>query len=169
MLGVLHSVFAAGAFHQLGNGRVIDVADPGEQVMFDLEIEGSHQPCHRPVVAGIVDRGLHLMDGPRFFDAAGVGSRHGEFRLFHDMHHLKHHAEREAQHSRHHPVAKQHHPNRMDPHGNRERQGEKDRLAPEEKHHFPALGPRNPECPDPAGEGIAKIVIEQPLEGEETV
>jgi len=62
----------------------MDVADLVEEVMLNLEIEPADKPAEEFVVAGEIDGGLNLMDGPFVLDsiaaALGVdGNREGSF------------------------------------------------------------------------------------------
>jgi hypothetical protein len=42
----LHAEFQTCLLHQLRDGRVIDVAYPGEQVVFDLKVQAAEEPVH---------------------------------------------------------------------------------------------------------------------------
>src|SRR3989337_70394 len=50
---------SAGLSHELGNRRVIDVADPWEQVVFDLKVQAADTPCDYSTTPGEVHGRLY--------------------------------------------------------------------------------------------------------------
>ena len=50
----------------------MNVADPGEQVVFNLKVQTAEEPGHKAVAAGKIYRGLHLMNRPGVLDASRV-------------------------------------------------------------------------------------------------
>src|SRR5204863_3297992 len=75
VLAVFHAEFSTCLFHQSGNGRVVDVADAREEVMFNLKIQSAQEPTLQPAAAGKVHGGFGLMDRPAIFYGAGIFSR----------------------------------------------------------------------------------------------
>ena len=62
---VWRAKFGTRALNDSAQGRVVDVADPGKQVVFDLVVQAARVPGHNGVVGGEVGRGLQLMLVPR--------------------------------------------------------------------------------------------------------
>src|SRR6185437_131175 len=75
--------------HYFAQGCIVDMADLGEEVMLDLEIQATHQPGNDPVTGGKVGGGPDLMDGPfgTYDLVRSIG--HIERSLFDDMRQLK--------------------------------------------------------------------------------
>ena len=74
-------------------GRVIDVADAGEKVVLDLEIQPANEPGERAILAGEIDGRCDLVCGPALFYFAGVRPGQGKSSRLHTMCQLKHDAE----------------------------------------------------------------------------
>ena len=70
------------------------MADPGEQVVFDLEVQAAQEPGRHPAAAGEVHGRLRLMNGPGVVETLRVRSRQRELRLFHAVRQLKDDAQR---------------------------------------------------------------------------
>ena len=100
MLRVLDPEVSTCLFHQPRERRVIDVADPWEQVVFDLKVQAAEEPRDDSAAPGEVHGGLRLMDCPRVFDAPGFLSGQRKLRLFHAVCRLKHHAQHGSHHQR---------------------------------------------------------------------
>ncbi len=153
----LHAEFQTCLLHQLRDGRVIDVANPGEQVVFDLKVQAAEEPSH------------HLMDRPGVFDAPGVGPEQRELRLLHAVCQLKDDAEHHPEHERRHPVEQQRDPGGVEQQRNPECQGEKDRFSAEEDGQFPPSGTRESMAPDPSGDEFSEITPQVPLDRKQPV
>jgi hypothetical protein len=74
VLHVLDPEVSACFFHHLGDGRVIHVADPWKQVVFDLKVQAAEEPCDNAAAPGEVHSGFRLVDGPRAFAIRPVSS-----------------------------------------------------------------------------------------------
>src|SRR5260370_20656785 len=64
MSGVTNAELGAHRPHDHGEARVMDMADLGEQVMLDLEVETPEVPGQQAVPWCEVDRALNLMHSP---------------------------------------------------------------------------------------------------------
>src|SRR6476646_8113303 len=50
--GVAHAEFVADFLDHLGKRRIVHVADPGEEVVFHLEVEAAEEPAQQAIAAG---------------------------------------------------------------------------------------------------------------------
>src|SRR3546814_21075275 len=67
---------------------IMDMAYPGEKMVFDLEIESATEEMSQVTLAGEVGGSHHLMNGPGFlYVSPDVGVR--EIRVFHHMRQLE--------------------------------------------------------------------------------
>src|ERR1700754_3122892 len=57
----------AGLPHDMIYRRIMDMADPGKEMVFDLEIKASDIPGDDLIAGGEIRSGLYLMDRPFFF------------------------------------------------------------------------------------------------------
>ena len=76
--------FEGGLFEDAGDGWVVDVADVGEKVVFDLKVETADKVGAELAFCGEVGGGFELVDGPGVFDFA-LGVAEGELNLFDDV------------------------------------------------------------------------------------
>src|ERR1700687_5638553 len=76
----------------------MDVADLGEQVMLDLEVETTEVPGQQTAPSREVNRGLNLMHRPGARNRVGSRRQLRKIRLLHAVRQLKDHAEGEADH-----------------------------------------------------------------------
>lgn len=67
ILDILDTVFLAGAFDDLADGRIVYMGDLGKQVVFDLEIEAADQPANQLILGSKIGRRLDLVNGPFIF------------------------------------------------------------------------------------------------------
>ena len=84
---VRHIELTGGFLHDLGNLAVVHVANVGEQMVLNLEVEPADQPTEHAAAIGEVGGGFHLVDGPVVFEATGFGF--DEFCLFDHVCHLE--------------------------------------------------------------------------------
>ena len=76
------------------NARIVDAADIGEKMVFDLIIEPADVPGEKMVAGGEVGSGHHSVDEPGLFHGA-LGIWQGVVRAFHDVGELEDQAEDE--------------------------------------------------------------------------
>src|SRR3546814_19227273 len=82
-----------GFFYNTGKPLIVDMAYPGEKMVFDLEIESATEEMSQVTLAGEVGGSHHLMNGPGFlYVSPDVGVR--EIRVFHHMLQLERSEER---------------------------------------------------------------------------
>ena len=67
-----------GTFHDIADGRIMDMADTREQVMLDLVIQSTHIPRNKLVSPGKISRCIHLVHRPGRFELFRV--------IFHGLH-----------------------------------------------------------------------------------
>ena len=67
---VLDAELMARPFDERRDRGIVDVADAGEEVMLDLEIQPAEQPARGETVAREIDASFYLMNGPRLVDVA---------------------------------------------------------------------------------------------------
>ena len=72
--------FRAGLLDQRRKGRVMDMADAGEEVVLDLEIQPADVPREQPIAAGEIDGRFDLVYGPARRHSARVWLRAEEKR-----------------------------------------------------------------------------------------
>lgn len=60
--------FPAGLFDDLADFRIMHMADPGKEVMFDLVIQTAPKPAMPFLFGGKIGGGVDLMDGPVVFN-----------------------------------------------------------------------------------------------------
>src|SRR3989454_11651748 len=85
VLRVLDPELSTGLFHEFRDRRVIDMAQPGEEVVLDLEIQAADEPRDNSAPPGEVHGGFRLMDRPRVLDAPSFLPGQRKLRLFHAM------------------------------------------------------------------------------------
>ena len=68
----------------------MDVADPREEVVLDLEAQSADEPCQHATARSEIDGRFDLVYGPTDFDPAGVRARLRKGGLLHTVRHLKH-------------------------------------------------------------------------------
>ena len=93
----------------------ITVSDAGispfsHVVLRDLKVQTTKEPRRYPAVTGIVHGRFDLMDGPGFFDAPVIRSRHWEIGRLNHVCQQKHKAHCYSQHSLYQYVEKKHYP-----------------------------------------------------------
>ena len=93
------TILFAGLFDDLADGRVVNVRYFREEVVFDLEIQSTHEPADEPVPGGEVGGGFQLMQGPFFFDLIAVG-RNREGCFFHGMGQLEYNTQYKSRYKR---------------------------------------------------------------------
>lgn len=169
MFTVSQPELLTGLFHQLGDGRVVDMADFGKQMMLDLKIQTAQQPCCHRATPGKVDGGLDLMYGPRVFDPSGVMSWQRKRRLLHAVCQLKYDAEHQTQHNRRSGVEQHDDPDGVKHHGDAESQGEKNQFAGDEDGQVPALGTREPMFSNSSGDDVSEITNKMPVNCHEPI
>ncbi len=76
----------------------MDVADLGEQVMLDLEVETTEVPGQQAVSRSEVDGGLNLMDSPGARHLIGSRQQLRKIRLLNAVRELKDHAQGDTDH-----------------------------------------------------------------------
>ena len=113
---------SAGLLHQRRKGRVIDVAEAGEEVVPDLEVQPPNEPREQPTSTREIDGRFDLVYGPARLHPAGVLPGQGESGLLHAMRQLKHDAERQALNQRHREVEQRYGPQRVQEQREQQRQ-----------------------------------------------
>ena len=78
VLGIFHSEFKTGLFHNPGHSRIIHMANTGKEVVFEMKIQATKEPCPYPTLAVIIKRYLRLMYGPWVLHLGGKSRRVGE-------------------------------------------------------------------------------------------
>ena len=72
----------------------MDVANAGEKMVFDLEVQPADEPGEQPVAAGEINGRFDLVFGPALLHPARVLPGQGKSSLLHAMRQLKHDTER---------------------------------------------------------------------------
>src|SRR6266508_1393586 len=168
-LRVPYPKIATGLFHEVRNRRVIDVADPWEQVVFDLKVQAANKPRDYSTTPGEVHGRLYLMDCPRVVDAPGNRWGQRKLRLFQAVCHLEHHTQC---HTRHQPgdhVVKEDDPDGVEQQRDPESHAEEDHFAGNEDYQLPTRGARERLVTDPAADELAEIINKLPLDGQQPV
>src|ERR1022692_2540617 len=140
MREVPHAVGGADLFDNRREGGVVDVADLGEQVMLDLEVETTQVPGEELVIAPEVDGGLDLMRGPFMLDLAGGDARLPEGRLLDTVGELEHRRQGQPEDEAGEEVEEDHRVNAVAGGRQVERPDIENELAPPEGHLLPTLG-----------------------------
>ena len=169
MLCVFDPELSTGLFHEFRDRGIIDVAEPGEEVVLDLEIQAADEPCDNSAPPGEVHGGLRLMDGPRVLDAPSILPGQRKLRLFHAMCDLKHHTQGHTRHQPGYPVVEQDDPDGVEQQRDPEGHGEKDRFAGDEDHQLPALRARERLVADATADELSEIIKKLPLDGQQSV
>jgi len=89
VFAVLYAVFSTRFFHDFCDCRVMNMADRGEEVMFEVKVQSTHGPAQQAALAVNTEGYLRLMDCPRGFDA-DPSFGEGEICLSGTMGKLKH-------------------------------------------------------------------------------
>ena len=92
LLMVRQAVRGCRLAHHPADARIVDAADLGEKMVFDLIIEPADVPGEKMVARGEVGGGHHLVDEPGLFHGA-LGIWQGVVRAFHDVGELEDQAE----------------------------------------------------------------------------
>lgn len=98
VFGIFHPEFSAGLFHRLGHARVIDVANPGKEVVFEMKVQPPKKPGFDRAVPVKAKGYLGLMDGPGIFHLIRVFTGQRKIGLSHAMRELEYDAQRHAHH-----------------------------------------------------------------------
>src|SRR5581483_1745062 len=123
VLMIFHSEFSTGPLDQLRDGRIIDVADAREQVMFDLKVQAAQQPGGYTAAPCKVYGRLYLMDGPGLFHSPAVLARQWKLRRLNAVRKLKDNTQHHAEHERRYRIEQRDDPHAMQHQGNAECQG----------------------------------------------
>src|SRR5262245_5514133 len=91
---VSYPEFSACLLDQRRQRRIMNVRDPGEQVVLDLKIEPADDPRKEPVAAGKIHGRFHLMHGPSGFHSTGAESWQRKIRFLDTMRQLEYDAQR---------------------------------------------------------------------------
>jgi hypothetical protein len=113
------------------------VADPWEQVVFDLKVQAANKPRDYSTTPGEVHSRLRLMDCPRVVHIPGTRSGHWELRLSPAVCHLKHHTQHGAHHQPGDAVVEEDDTEGMEQQGNPKCQSKEGRFAGREDHEVP--------------------------------
>ena len=160
---------SAGLFRELWNRRVIDVADPWEQVVFDLKVQAANKPRDDSTTPGEVHGRLDLMDCPRVVDAPGNRWGQRKLRLFHAVRHLEHHTQCHTRHQSGDHVVKEDDPDGVKQQRDPESHAEEDHFAGNEDDQLPTRGARERLVTDPAADEFAEIINQLPLDGQQPI
>lgn len=82
MLYVFYFVFITSFPDDLADGRIVDMGNIWEKMVFDLEIQTTDHPRKYFIVGGKIGCGLELMNCPVIFKFVGNLIRHREFSFF---------------------------------------------------------------------------------------
>ena len=85
MRGIADAGPLAGSLNQSRDSRVMYVANAGEQMMFDLEIQPAQEPGPNRIVSREINRGFDLVHGPLVVHAPGGGIGSWECRILDDV------------------------------------------------------------------------------------
>ena len=83
-------------FNKYGNRRVVNVAEPWEQVVFNLEVQPAQEPALDPATAGKIHGGFNLMYGPTVLHRVCTFSGSRKPGLLYAVGHLEHHTNNNA-------------------------------------------------------------------------
>jgi hypothetical protein len=111
---ISHSKISTGLFHEIRDGRIIDVTYAREKVMFDLKIQTSKEPALHSTASSEIHRSFDLMDRPGTFHRVRVLWRHRELGFFNAMSKLKHNANNHPRKTDYKGVEQEHDPDGMD-------------------------------------------------------
>ncbi len=145
------------------------MAQPGEEVVLDLEIQAADEPRDNSAPPGEVHGGFRLMDRPRVLDAPSFLPGQRKLRLFHAMCDLKHHTQGHTRHQPGDPVVEQDDPDGVEQQRNPEGHREEGRFAGDEDHQLPALRARDRLVADATADELSEIVEKLPLDGQQSV
>ena len=112
---VPHAKFAARRFDQRRQSPIMDVADPREEMVLNLEIQASDDRRQQSAVAGEIDRRFDLVNGPGGFHPAGAWRGERKGRLLDAMCQLEDDAQHHSLCERGRDVQRQHYPQRVEP------------------------------------------------------
>jgi hypothetical protein len=169
VLTIAHAKISTGLFHEARDGRVVDVTDAREKVVFDLKIQPAEEPTLNSTASSKIHSGFDLMDGPRIFHRACVLLRQRELGLFNAMSKLKHNANNHTRKTDRQRVEEEHYPEGMDQKRYAKGQREEQRFAAYKPEQFPPFRPRHScEC-DPTKDYVTKIIVEMPLDDVQSV
>ena len=93
---IFYAVFLAGLFNDLADGRVVDMRDFREQVMFYLEIQTANKPADHFIPGGKICRGLYLVYGPFILNGIDICIGYRESGFLHRVRQLKNNAQYKA-------------------------------------------------------------------------
>ena len=147
----------------------MDVADAGEEVVLDLEVQPPDKPREQPIAAGEIDGRFDLVCGPGRLHPARVRLGQGKSSLLHAMCQLKHDAQRQALNQRRREVEQQYGPQRMHEQRKQQRQRKEKRFPAQQYRKVPALGPGEPVPADPAGGPVVEVVVKLPLQRQKAI
>src|SRR5258708_6198280 len=162
VLSVSHSKVSTRLFHKFRHGRVVDVADLWEKVVFNLKVQTAKEPAFYAAAAGKVYRGFDLMNGPGIFYRVGTCQRQREFGFRNAVCQLEHNADRDTSHDYRHAIEQEYSPNSVDQQRHHKGRRHKQGLGTDEAHQLPALWPRHSVGADPAPDHITEIVVQVP-------
>src|SRR6185295_7966408 len=86
---------------------IVDVTDPREEMMLDLEVEAPEVPSEQPVLTREVDGRVHLVLGPSVRDLTGAGGHVRKDGLLEAVSELEHNRQDQADQKRHRAVEEQ--------------------------------------------------------------
>jgi len=150
-------------FHDLRNGRVMNMTNRWEQVVFFVKIQPTKKPTHDWVASAIVYGHFCLVNGPRTFHLAGALPGDREFCLFHAVRQLEHNAYGRTQHQDANAIVKYNDRQRVEEKWYHKYPREKDGLATNEDCQFPRRRSWEPMASDSTRNNISEIINKLPL------
>src|SRR5260370_38986119 len=141
----------------------MDVADRGEQVMLDLEVETPEVPGQQAAPWREVDRGPSLMHGPGARRLIGSRQRLRKIRLLHAVRELKDYAQGETDHECGDRVEQEHDPPSMKQRRDPEREAKEERFSTDHLEQPPPARPGNAIPGDSGPDHVFEVVDEVPL------
>src|SRR5579863_6909082 len=137
----------------------MDVADPREEMVLDLEIQASDDRRQQPVVPGEIDGRFDLVNGPGRSHPAGVRLRDRKSRIFDAMCQLKDDAQHESLYEGGRDIQWHYHPQWVEPQRDDKCQQEKRQFAPDQRNQVPTLRACELVSPDPTRGDIPEVVV----------
>ena len=84
------TVYLAGIAHDLAYCGVMNVANAGEQMMLNLEIQPSNEPGDNFIIHCKIGSSFYLVHGPLCFDRFWIRFYNFEFRVLNNVSQLEH-------------------------------------------------------------------------------
>src|SRR5690242_15925223 len=169
VFAVSHSKFLTGLLHERRDSGIMDVADFGKQMVFDLKVQAAQQPRCYAAAPSEVHSSFNLMYSPRVFDSPSVWLRQRKLRGFYAVRQLKNNTEHQPEHNRCRTIEEHYNPKAMKQQWDYERYGEKASLASDEHDQVPALRSWQLVLSDSARNYVAKITDKVPVDRHNTI